>query len=202
MEPKTVTIGNTEVKVTPFEGVIVDGEVTVSSIDVEILGENFMDLDTEINWDSEEEIKSQIRSAWMDTDEWPDTCTDDWDSPQIINAGSNAWEVLEAIVDNFPVTNPELEGQVSFDYSPSGESSNLEEKNLVACIGYEGRTKVYAPTHIGIKEVFEYNGLEISSGLDALFSNNGSAEGGGEEESEEEEEQGQLTTNYDTAEEP
>lgn len=171
MQSRTVTIGETEVEVVPAEGSLIDGVLTVSSVDVRIKDDTYLRLSEDIDWeaeDTEEKLEEELRTAWMEGERWPDTADPDWKEPRGINVGTDAWKTLKAIIDNYPVTNEELVDLVDYEYSPSSQTADLKEARLVATVGVEDGHQQHVPTHLGLKNMYEYNGIDGSRGLGAL----------------------------------
>ena len=181
MDPITVTIGDIEVEVHAVEGVLVDGNLKVSSVEAEVLGRNFHSLNEEISW-NEEEVREAVRSAWMQNSEWPDTLDPQWKEHRLVNPGTQEWNVLEYIEDNYPCKTRSINEELDYGDNLKNVVYDLKEDNLITAVARDGNAHILVPTHLGLKELYLEGGLE-NVGLDNLFNNNNS-----EEEDEEAEE--------------
>lgn len=195
MDNITVTIGTTEVEAEPVNGTLEDGELLVESFNWKINGEVFKEASEPFEW-TEEQLKEQVRSTWMEKEEWPDTCVKDWDETRFVNEDTIKWRILEFVWEEQPVKSAYIDSQLELDGSASAYVAKMKDDNLLACIGYESRAQVLVATHIGAKELSVHHGLSLhyssDSGLDALF---GEEQGSGETETEDddEEEKEQIT---------
>lgn len=171
-EPLTVTIGDTEVEVSPVDGNLEGGELVVSSISVTVNDDTYQTLDEPVEW-NEDNIREAVRTAWLEKPGWPDTSDADWDEHRLVSPGTQKWLVIQYVAENFPVTSQDISRDL--DEELNGNYQNViydaKEDNLVATIGYDEQYHVLAPTHLGLKELHLEDELE-KTGIEALFSDN------------------------------
>lgn len=166
-ENLVVTIGDMEMEVEAVEGTLVDGELKVSSISTEFLSESFQTLDPEISW-VEEEVKDAIRSHWMEQGEWPDTSDANWTEHRLVNEGTQMWQVVKFVEENYPTTTVEIEEELGLNGNTQNVVYKAKQDNLIKTIGRDGNKHLLAPTHLGLKELHVGDALEIT-GLQSLF---------------------------------
>lgn len=178
IEPMEVQIGNVTLSVRPGDGRIEQGKILVSSLNVEILGEQHFTTSDETEW-TEQAIKEQVRSNWMNEEdlvEWPDTSDRSWDEPRLITPDTIKWDVLKYVAENYPCVTQSINDALGLDDSASTYVSRLKDDKLLACIGYESRSQILVPTHVAMKELSTVGGVELQqistqeqAGLDTLF---------------------------------
>jgi len=175
LDPIEVEIGDITVSARPCDGSIGDGNVTVTSMYADIQDEQYITLEEEIPWTAEA-IKESIRSTWMDEeDTWADTSDRSWTTTRVVNQGTIKWDILEYVQQKYPCTTAEIDEALGLDDTASAYVSKMKQSHVLACIGYEERSQLIVPTHIGMKELQTVHGSgdtlqqPLNSGLDRLF---------------------------------
>lgn len=165
IEAKTVT---TEHEIEPVSGTLEGGELIVS--EVSINGRQLA-LEEEKSWDDIEDVNDLPDIIPSITD--LDTCSKDYTDPMFITEGTIMHDVLRNICRMFPVTSGRLEEEIDIDHTVTAYTSDLKDKNLVACIGHDTDNRgaeLLVPTHVGMKEIYLIDGVPNNEkGLKNLF---------------------------------